>query len=123
MEFPDWAGGGQKMQMFTVRSEAALSKCPHLHFVNDADRGEVETICYLFSLGDPDFFLQNLQIFKKWLNFVKRCAGQAKYRFSVPEETVLTVAVLCSCCTAPFHQAKIYLSAQEPRRIEPTGVA
>lgn len=60
-------------------------------------------------------FCKNLQIFKKWLNFLQRCAGQAKHVFSLPEDGVLTVAGLCSW-------ANTCLSFQELRKTGPRDV-
>lgn len=59
---------------------------------------------------------KNLQIFKNWLNFVKRSAGQAKHVFRVPEEAVPTGAGLHSSNLS--HQTRIRSSTQEPRRCQ-----
>lgn len=74
-------------------------------------------------LRDPDFFFFFFKIskyLKKWLDFVKCHAGQAKHMFRVPEETLLTMAMLCG--SNPPDKAKMYLSIQESRQMEPMGV-
>lgn len=83
--------------------------------VNDVDQRDLETICSLVLLEDPNFFfffLQNLQVFKKCLDFVKHRAGQATHTFRVPEETP-DVAVLC--CSNTFPLAKMCSSPLKPR--------
>lgn len=91
-------------------------KCPPFRFVNDADWKNQEIICYLASLRDQNI-LCRLQILKKCLDFVQRCAGQAKCRFKVSEVAVLTVAArILPTCTK-------YSSFRSPEKeTEPTAV-
>lgn len=107
--------GGQKAQLFTSRSEAALLVRPHLHFMNDVGPRELKTICYLFSLEDPDCVCMC-----KISKYLKTS--------SILWNTALAKQNTCAECprkqsrlgqdrsSNPLHQTKIHLSTQEPRR-------
>lgn len=105
-----WEQGETRTNVHRGREQ--LSKCVYT-FIGEW-RGTVTTTSHLQSslTQGSKIFLQNLPIFKKWLNFVKHCAGQAKHTFRVPGETVLTMAA--PCCGSTVHVAKTCSSPLEP---------
>lgn len=98
-----WEQGETRTNVYSGREQ--LSKCVYT-FICEW-RGTATTVNHLWSslTQGSKIFLQNLPIFKKWLDFVKHCAGQAKHTFRVPGEAVLTMAAPCSGNTG--HVAKM----------------